>query len=98
MSGSIGSDQLFLGLTRPSMILGVSYTFAGLNAMSSMFTFIMTENLFYLLLMMPAIHLVAWFICLKEPRALEIFISRYSKCNSCVNRYYFNGTNSYDTY
>lgn len=97
-SGKIGVDQLFLGLTRPSLLLGVSYTFAALNGIVSLLAFILTNQFFYLLILLPGLHAVAWFICLKEPRAIELFIAKASKCSICKNRYYHGGTNSYDVY
>jgi type IV secretion system protein VirB3 len=98
MSGSIGTDSLFLGLTRPPLLLGVSYTFAALNGIISLLAFVITSQFIYLLLILPGLHMIAWFICLKEPRAIELFIARMSKCNVCRNRYYHGGTNSYDVY
>jgi type IV secretion system protein VirB3 len=98
MSGTVSTDPLFLGLTRPPMLLGVSYTFAALNGIVSLLAFIITSKFFYLLILLPGTHLVAWFICLKEPRAIELFIARMSKCNICPNRSYYGGVNSYDVY
>ncbi len=98
MSGTVNTDALFLGLTRPPMLLGVSYTFAALNGIISLLAFVITNKFFYLLFLLPTTHMVAWFICLKEPRAIELFIARMSKCNVCRNRYYYGGTNSYDVY
>ena len=98
MSGNVGTDALFLGLTRPPMILGVSYTFAVLNGMISLLAFIITSKFFYLLVLLPGIHAIGWFICLKEPRALELLLARTSKCSICRNRMYHGGTNSYDLY
>ena len=98
MSGTVGADPLFLGLTRPPLLFGVSYTFAALNGIASLLAFVLTEKFFYLLVLLPGLHMVAWFICLKEPRAIELFIARMSKCNICRNRMYHSGTNSYDVY
>lgn len=98
MSGIVRTDPLFLGLTRPSLLFGVSYTFAALNGMISLLAFIVSNNFFYLLVLLPGLHAVGWFICLKEPRAIELFIARMSKCNVCRNRFYHGGTNSYDVY
>lgn len=98
MSGSIGTDSLFLGLTRPPMLFGVSYTFAALNGIVSLLAFVITTKFFYLLVLLPGLHLIGYFICLKEPRAIELFVARMSKCNVCRNRYYHGGTNSYDVY
>jgi type IV secretion system protein VirB3 len=96
--GNIGTDSLFLGLTRPPMIFGVTYNFASINGLFSLLVFIITENFFYLLVLMPFIHGIFYLLCLKEPRALELFIMKYSKFNICKNRMYYSGTNSYDAY
>ncbi len=98
MSGSVSADSLFLGLTRPPMIIGVSYTFAALNGIGSLLAFVITSSFFYLLVLLPGLHLIGWFICLKEPRAIELLIARSSKCSICRNRTAHSGTNSYDVY
>lgn len=98
MSGSVTTDPLFLGLTRPPLLLGVSYTFAALNGMVSLMAFVITSQFFYLLILLPGMHLIGWFICLKEPRAIELLMAKTSKCSICKNRMYHGGTNSYDVY
>jgi type IV secretion system protein VirB3 len=98
MSGTISADPLFLGLTRPPMLLGVSYTFAALNGIISLLAFVITSSFFYLLVLLPGIHAIGWFICLKEPRAIELLIAKSSKCSICRNRGAHGGTNSYDLY
>ena len=96
--GKISSDSLFLGLTRPPMLMGVTYNFAAINGLVSLLIFIITSKFIYLLVMMPAIHAMCYLLCLKEPRALDLFITKYSKFNICRNRGYYSGTNSYDVY
>ncbi len=98
MSGSVGVDPLFLGLTRPPLLIGVSYTFAALNGIVSLLAFVITSSFFYLLILLPGLHLVGWFICLKEPRAIELLIAKASNCSICRNRTAHSGTNSYDVY
>lgn len=98
MSGDISTDPLFLGLTRPPMLLGVSYTFAALNGIISLLAFVITSKFFYLLVLLPGIHMIGWFVCLKEPRAIELLLARTSKCSVCRNRMYHGGTNSYDPF
>jgi type IV secretion system protein VirB3 len=98
MSGTIGTNPLFLGLTRPPLIVGVSYTFAALNGIISVLAFIITSSFIYLFVVLPFIHMIGWFICLKEPRAIELAIAKFSKCNICRNRYYYGNVNSYDVY
>jgi len=98
MSGTVNTDPLFLGLTRPPMLLGVSYTFAALNGIIALLAFVITSKFFYLLVLLPTVHMIGWFICLKEPRAIELLMARTSKCSLCRNRMYHGGTNSYDVY
>lgn len=97
-SGRIGMDPLFLGLTRPSMILGVTYVYAGVNMLISLLAFVMTSNFVYLFIIMPMLHGIAYLICLKEPLSLEILIMRVSNFTRCRNRGFYDGTNSYDIY
>lgn len=96
--GKIEVDSLFLGLTRSSMILGVSYVFASLNILGSLLLFVMTNKFTYLIVMLPLLHGIAYIICLKEPLALEIVIMKSSNFMRCKNRTFYNGTNSYDLY
>ena len=91
-------DPLFLGLTRPPMVFGVSYKLAALNMLSSLLTFITTGDFFYLLVLMPTLHGLFYLLCLKEPRAIELLITKNSKCSICKNRSNYNNTNSYDLY
>lgn len=97
-SGNIQADPLFMGLTRPPMLAGVSYTFAALNGIISLLAFVVTSNFIYLFVLLPGVHAFGWFICLKEPRAVELMIVRFSKCNICRNRSSYGGVNSYDVY
>ena len=96
--GKIEVDSLFLGLTRSSMILGVSYVFASLNILGSLLLFVMTNKFIYLIVVLPLLHGIAYIICLKEPLALEIVIMKSSNFMRCKNRTFYNGTNSYDLY
>ena len=98
MSGRLQVDPLFQGLTRPTMVGGVSYMFFIFNAMVCLLTFINTKNFFYLLVVFPFLHAIAFLICRKEPRALELVMLRMSKGMRCVNRRYHGGTNSYDLF
>jgi type IV secretion system protein VirB3 len=97
-AGRIRVDPLFLGLTRPSMILGVTYVFAGCEMLSSLALFVMTSNFVYLLVMLPTLHGIAYMICLKEPLTLEMVIMKTSNFMKCRNKTFYSGTNSYDVY
>ncbi len=97
-AGRLQSDPLFQGLTRPTMILGVSYMYFVINAVISMITFINMQNFMVLLFVAPSVHLIGYLICLKEPRAIELFVVKLAKGYKCVNRGYHGYTNSYDPY
>lgn len=93
MAGKVSSDPLFVGLTRPSMIFGVSVQFVMLNLMVSVTLFIQQTSL-YILLMAAAMHLLGYLLCFKEPRFMEIYLNYTAKCNQCPNKSYY-GANSY---
>lgn len=97
-SGRLQSDPLFQGLTRPPMIFGVSYMFFVVNAVICMITFINTQRFIFIMMAAPTIHLIAYLICLKEPRAIEMFLIKARKGYRCLNRAFHGGTNSYDLY
>jgi type IV secretion system protein VirB3 len=98
MSGRLQSDPLFQGLTRPTMILGVSYMYFVINAVISMVTFINMQSFKMVLIVAPAVHLIGYLICLKEPRAIELFILKVNKGFRCLNRGFHGYTNSYDPF
>jgi type IV secretion system protein VirB3 len=90
------SDPLFLGLTRPAMIFGVTYPFAVLNGFCCLIYFIMTED-FKGFLALPFLHGLAYMICVKEPLAIELLMIKGAKCTKCKNRGVY-GANSYDVF
>lgn len=97
-SGRLQADPLFQGLTRPPMILGVSYMFFVLNALICLVAFINTSNFIVLFFVAPVIHLIGYLFCMKEPRAIELLILRSTKGTKCLNRPFHGYTNSYDTF
>ena len=94
-AGELETDMLFLGLTRPSMLFGVSYTVVLANFFTCMMYFVATSD-FRGFLAMPFVHGVAYVLSEKEPLFLELFMIRQQKCNKCKNRLYHGLTNSYD--
>ena len=89
-------DPLFVGLTRPPMLFGVSYTFALMNGFICMITYVATTQFRYMAMMLP-IHIIGYIICSKEPLFIELFKVKADKCSRCTNRIY-HGANSYDPY
>ena len=66
-------DPLYLALTRPAMIFGVTYSAFLLNVILVTQVFITTKNMFYLLIMIP-VHVVCYSICQKDPRTFDLFL------------------------
>lgn len=73
MSPSLGivADPLFVGMTRPSMVCGVTYSAMMFNIVVTTEAFIVTSNLAWLLAFMP-IHGLLYLVCLYEPRFFEL--------------------------
>src|SRR5580765_2944347 len=67
----IVADTLFVGMTRPSMVWGVSYSAMMFNVVITMESFIVTKNLAWLLAFLP-VHGVLYLVCLYEPRFFDL--------------------------
>ncbi|MDF2964896.1 MAG: virB3 [Rickettsiaceae bacterium] len=91
--GNLTSDPLFVGLTRPTLIFGVSISYAMLNMIISVVYFINTSS-FWIVPVAGVIHVIGYILCFKEPRFMELYLNKLSKCNNCPNKSYF-GSNSY---
>lgn len=89
----IKSDPLFVGLTRPTLIFGVSIKFAMLNIMTSLVFFIQTSS-FIIIPIAGIIHAIGYILSFKEPRFLELYLNKMQNFNVCYNRTYY-GANSY---
>ncbi len=90
----INNDPLFVGLTRPTLIFGVSVQYALLNMLISVVSFIQTSN-FQILFIAGIVHAIGYILCFKEPRFMELYLKKFQKCNQCANKMYY-GANSYD--
>lgn len=65
------ADPLFVGLTRPTMIGGVTFQGIMLNMMITTGVFMVTKNPLHLGVALP-IHAVFYGICAHDPRAFEL--------------------------
>jgi type IV secretion system protein VirB3 len=90
----ISADPLFVGLTRPTLIFGVSIQYAMLNMIISVVAFIQTSH-FQIVILAAIIHAIGYILCFKEPRFMELYINKFQRCNQCPNKMYY-GANSYD--
>ncbi|WGT63701.1 type IV secretion system protein VirB3 [Variovorax paradoxus] len=67
----IVADPLFIGMTRPSMVWGVTYSAMMFNILVTTESFIVTKNLAWLLAFVP-IHGMLYLVCLYEPRFFDL--------------------------
>ena len=77
-------DRLFVALTRPQMFAGVTYSFFVINAVLAAELFLIFKSLWVLL---PALilHGIAALYCLREPRIIDIWITRSRLCGRVRN-------------
>ena len=86
-------DILFLGLTRPAMVFGVTYSFLVVNVMGTGLVFIWSANLWALLLGVP-IHVVGYVSCLRDPRRFDLWYVWLRYTLPTQTRFFW-GANSY---
>ena len=86
-------DILFLGLTRPAMVFGVTYSFLVVNVLSTGLMFIWSGNLWMILVGAP-IHVVGYVACLRDPRRFDLWYVWLRYTLPAQNRFFW-GANSY---
>jgi type IV secretion system protein VirB3 len=67
------ADPLFVGVTRPPMRWGVTYSALLLNAVSTMEVFLLTKNLLTLLIALP-IHNICALLCARDARFFDLLL------------------------
>jgi len=96
-SGRLQADPLFQGLARPTMVFGVSYMYCVINAFLCVLMFVWSKN-FYSWGMLFINHGFGYLLCMKEPRAVELWLMRMNKGYRSWNRKFHHNTNSYDVF
>lgn len=86
-------DTLFVALTRPQMLLGVTYGYAIGNAIVTAELFLLFKS-FWVLLAAVVIHVAGWLACLRDPHIFEIWLVKVRRCPRVPN-YKFWRCNSY---
>ena len=66
-------EPLFVGMTRPAMKFGVTYSGLLLNMVITMEAFIITKDVIWLAAAIP-IHLLTYLVCLYEPRFFDLMV------------------------
>jgi type IV secretion system protein VirB3 len=90
------TDPLFLGLTRPAMLFGVTQSFFVINAMVCMTAFLGTGSFLPLFIGAPLLHGVGYLACLRDARTFDIWFAK-ARFLQCRNRHYWLA-NSYDPF
>ena len=67
------AETLFVGVTRPAMVLGVTYSALLVNGIVTVELFLLTRNLLWLLVCIP-VHGLAWLACANEPRFFDLLM------------------------
>ena len=67
----LAPDPLFVGLTRPAMRWGVTYTALLLNGVATMETFLISQNLLTLAISVP-IHGLCMLLCARDARFFDL--------------------------
>lgn len=77
-------DVVFGALTRPQMFAGVTYSYFVLNAVITVEAFLISHS-FSALLIAPPLHLMGYLACLREPRFLDLWLTKVSRCPRIKN-------------
>jgi type IV secretion system protein VirB3 len=86
-------DPVFSALTRPQMFAGVTYTWFVLNAIITAELFLITKS-FWAFAGALALHAVGVLAARDEPRFLDLWITRMTRCPR-VRNFAFWRCNSY---
>ena len=92
------TDLLFLGLTRPTMFLGVTQSFFVINGLLNTILFLASNSFLPLIVLLPLLHGLGYIACLKDPRTFDLWFAYAKHCTKCKNKRFWNGANSYDVF
>jgi type IV secretion system protein VirB3 len=86
-------DVLFVALTRPQMLFGVTFGFLIANAVITTELFLIFRSPWVLLVALLA-HAIGWLGCLRDPRIFDLWIVKVQRCPRIKNHRIW-GCNSY---
>lgn len=81
---SLVRAPVFRALTRPQMFAGVTYSFFVLNAAATTEVFLITRS-FLAIGTALLIHGVGYFMCMREPRVFDLWLTKVSRCPRVAN-------------
>ena len=77
-------DLLFVGLTRPQMLLGVTYGVAIVNGILTTELFLLFKSA-WVLLAAVLVHGAGWLACLRDPRIFDLWLVKVRRCPRVKN-------------
>lgn len=93
MAGELHRDTLFAALTRPQMFAGVTYGAFVINVVIAVELFLIFRT-FWVLLGAVVLHVIGMIVSLREPRIVDLWITRARTCPRVKNFGYWR-CNSY---
>ncbi|WP_322966075.1 type IV secretion system protein VirB3 [Sphingomonas fuzhouensis] len=81
---SLDRDVLFTGLTRPQMLLGVTYGFAIANAILTTELFLIFKSA-WVLVAAVVVHILGFTACLRDPRIFDLWLVKVQRCPRIKN-------------
>jgi len=93
VSAALHQETVFTALTRPQMFAGVTYSYFVVNGVLCAELFLIFKT-FAVLVVAALIHLTGVVLALREPRFLDLWITRVSRCPRVKNHAVW-GCNSY---
>lgn len=79
MASHLQRTTVFTALTRPQMFAGVTYTWFVANGILAAELFLIFKS-FWAIMIAAVVHLVGAVLSLREPRFLDLWIVRVSRC------------------
>lgn len=95
---AVDIDPLFIGMTRPPLVLGVPMEFFGINFIVFgigfiLFTALSSKILFIVAVTLP-LHAIGYIATEKDPHWMGVWITKFNKCPPTRNRVHWR-SNSY---
>jgi len=84
MASHLRRDTVFTALTRPQMFAGVTYTWFVANGIVAAELFLIFKS-FWIIPVAILLHGVGAVLSLREPRFLDLWITRVSRCPRVKN-------------
>jgi len=84
MPGELRRDTLFVALTRPQMLAGVTYSFFVINAVIAAELFLIARG-WWVIFVALLVHLCGAIASLRDPRIFDLWLTRLRTCPRVKN-------------